>query len=194
MSDPKQAKLGDGVLRSALPRILAAMPRDWRGTTFRNTELLGRAVFAERLAALVQRKGGSGAQAAGDDDSITTADLTAVGNAEDYLRVSSNISSTLEFAIAEEHGCSVEQVFSFASTSMPVIAVLLTSRTPVRLYHGGAPAPFSDSQQQILKLLGCNFTCYATAAESHSSDTVLTLDTALPSGVDVDGVISPNIL
>lgn len=126
---------------------------------------------------------------------ISAEDLVAVGNAEDYLRVSSNISSTLELAIAQSHGCGVEHVFSFASTTMPIISVLLTSTTPeVRVYHGSSPAPFTDSQLATLKLLGCNVTLCGGSPSASAEATVLALEGSVPEGVQVDGVVMENVL
>ena len=34
-------------MRAALPKLLAAVPGEWRGTTFKNDNLLGRRQFAE---------------------------------------------------------------------------------------------------------------------------------------------------
>jgi hypothetical protein len=42
------------VAESSIHAILDAMPADWRGTTFNNTNLLGRETFACRLGALLE--------------------------------------------------------------------------------------------------------------------------------------------
>ena len=117
-----------------VPRILAAMPHEWRGTTFKNEALLGREAFAECLLALLAAK-----QAAGDT-TLSTEELSALGNAEDYLRVATNICTTLEVALAAAQGCSMEHVFTFGSTTMPVAAVVLTAGAPVHLYGPAASA------------------------------------------------------
>src|SRR3989338_4965331 len=86
-------------LQVGLPKILAAIPAERRGTTFKNQVLLGRAEFCAQLRELLLSK---------RDAEITGEDLVALGNAEDYLRVSSNVSSLLEFSLAVRHG--VEEV------------------------------------------------------------------------------------
>ena len=76
--------------KAHLAAILANLPDEWRGTTFKNSALLGRERFAQKILALIAKKG----------TGITSSDLTNVGNAEDYLRVSSNVSSVLECFLA----------------------------------------------------------------------------------------------
>jgi hypothetical protein len=57
------------------------------------------------------------------------------GNAEDYFRVASNVSTMLELVLAEAKGWPVSQVFSFASVTMPIVAVVLTAPGPVSPTH-----------------------------------------------------------
>ena len=66
-------------MQRCLPEILGSLPEDWRGTTFKNSDLLGRAGFSTKLAKLILQKAATGGK-------IVTADLVEVGNAEDYLR------------------------------------------------------------------------------------------------------------
>lgn len=87
----------------AIPQIINAMPHEWRGTTFANADLLGREEFAKRVTALVTSTAASG-------KAITTEDLVAVGNAEDYLRVATNISTVLELFLADSKDLEVNQV------------------------------------------------------------------------------------
>jgi hypothetical protein len=68
-------------MKSLLPSILANLPYEWRGTTFANSALLGRAGFSANLTALLQAKLAAGVT------TVTEAELTAAGNAEDYVRV-----------------------------------------------------------------------------------------------------------
>lgn len=59
------------LLASSLPGILTNIPSDWRGTTFKNSNLLGRKKFSENLLDLLRRKGGI----------VTQQDLIDLGNA-----------------------------------------------------------------------------------------------------------------
>ena len=58
-----------------LQSMLDNLPEDWRGTTFKNSELLGREQFSDNLLGLIHRQA-----------PITTQELVALGNAEEQLR------------------------------------------------------------------------------------------------------------
>ena len=75
---------------SIITAILDSMPAEWRGTTFDNSNLLGREQFARNLRTVLDR-----------DSPITTQALHDLGNAEDYLRVATNVSTTLEMFLAD---------------------------------------------------------------------------------------------
>ena len=170
-------------MRAALPKLLAAVPGEWRGTTFKNHNLLGRRQFAENMADLIKS----------NKEEYTEEDMVAVGNAEDYLRVASNVSTTLELTLARVRDIDVDQVWSFASTRMPVLSVLLTAGdTPVTLYTGDAPAMFTPAHADLLALLGVNLTQKTGPPQSGLDAIVLALDSA--GGLGADGVIAGNVL
>jgi len=166
-----------------ISQILSAIPGEWHGTTFKNHNLLGREGFADNLNALLAKKADS-------SDPITTNELEELGNAEDYLRVATNVATTLEVLLAREKNFSVDQVFTFASDVMPIVAVVLTSKTPVHLYIGDKKSPLSADQTKFLQLLGGNLTIHNTAPEAQKDDVVLSLD----AHESVDGIIGSNIL
>ncbi len=152
MAEEKTEGLTPFVMKSFLPSILANLPYEWRGTTFANSALLGRAGFSANLTALLQAKLAAGVM------SVTEAELTAAGNAEDYLRVSSNISTLLEMVLAIDVGLPVDQVFTFGSVTMPIVAVLMTAQLPVVLYYERT-APFTQAQlDQLAQVLNFHVT------------------------------------
>jgi len=104
-----------------LSDILKVIPKEWDGTTFNNSNLLGRPKWSKAFIELVETHIKSG-------KAITVDDLTNLGNAQDYLRVSTNISTVLETAIALKYNRQVEQVFTFASHSMPVFSVMMNDK------------------------------------------------------------------
>ena len=181
------------IVEKYLPQILTAIPSEWRGTTFNNSDLLGREKFSARLSDLMTEKSGKG-------ENITTEDLVRIGNAEDYLRVATNISTTLEMVLAQLADHPVQQVFVFASTTMPIISVLLTSKgKTVHLYTGDEckTSPFTENQTELLSLLGGNLVWHAGSPNGHSGDIVLSYKSALGSNSTpgtIDGIISPNVL
>jgi len=184
----------DELLRTRLvPQILAAMPDDWRGTTFNNSNLLGRKEFSERLQALLASKADV---KLGEAGTISTDDLANLGNAEDYMRVATNVCTVYENVLALGRDMAPEHVFSFASATMPVVSVMLASTgAPVHLYHGDAPAPLTEAQIAELAKLGGDLTCHAASppapgANVHPGATVLALDAAAQaSGGPVDGIV-----
>ena len=175
-------------MQKYLPQIVDALPQEWRGTTFKNSNLLGREGFAKNLAALLEKT-----EAA--NGTITTEDLVEVGNAEDYLRVSSNVSSTLEMALGLAQGLPIAQVFTFSSVTMPILATLLTSKTPVTLYTGKNKFPFTSEQERVIGLLGAklNTKCGAAPAEA-SDEVVLALEAGYEATSKVDGLIKGSVL
>ena len=125
------------MLPEKLRNILNSIPDEWRGTTYKNHILVGRSKFAENLMKL---------------DEITTEKLTLIGNAEDYFRVSNNISTLYELVLAQEKDLPVEQVFTFASKVMGIVAVAKASGKKVKVY--GQFIHSIDSE--LLKNIGCD--------------------------------------
>ena len=170
--------------KDTIAQFLSAIPEEWQGTTFKNHNLLGREGFAKNLNSLLAR-----------DGAITTSDLEELGNAEDYLRVATNVATSLEVFLAREKNLTVEQVFTFASTTMPIVAVVLTTKKPVHLYVGDQSPPFSPEQMKFIKLLGGDLTIYHSAPSAHPAGIVLTTEDNVPSDKSIiDGFVAPNIL
>ncbi|KAI9336792.1 hypothetical protein BDR26DRAFT_935920 [Obelidium mucronatum] len=171
-----------------LPSILANIPSEWRGTTFANTALLGREEFASRITALTT--------SSKTKTTVTEADLIALGTAEDYLRVSSNMSVLLELVLASAAKLPVKNVFSFGSTTMPFISVLLTAKEPVVIQlPKGVKSPFTAADISTLKLLGANFIVEQGEAKSHPGKIVIALQETLSKTTpQPDAVVSQSVL
>ena len=189
--------LTKALVHTALPAIMSNIPDDWRGTTFANSNLLGRENFCAKLSDLMRSKGSE----------ISTADLVGVGNAEDYLRVSTNISTLLELVLATEWGYDVSKVLSFSSTAMPILAVLLTTTLAVHFYIGkDGISPFSPRQLDDLKLIGCELKIFQEAPTASGNQPGCIVLSSLPiaqesnghcvslSDCPVDGVVQQGIL
>ena len=181
-----RSKVTKAQMRAALPNILENIPPEWRGTTFKNSKLLGRETFAVNLNNLIIEKAGG----------ITADDLVEIGNAEDYLRVSSNISSLLEFTLAVEHDYDISQVFTFSSTKMPFFVILLTAGKPVHLYLSkDEEEPFNICQLTQLKELQCDLRVYrGTPIPDPSAVVVSTQQVDENTFSIVDVIIEPNVL
>ena len=61
-------------LKEALPDIMKVIPKEWDGTTFNNSNLLGRPKFSDAFVKLVEGSIASGKP-------ITESDLSSLGNA-----------------------------------------------------------------------------------------------------------------
>jgi hypothetical protein len=165
------------LVRSFLASILSNLPLEWRGTTFANSNLLGRSHFAVKLCSLLSSKRAASSLCS----TVTESELVAVGNAEDYFRVSSNISTLLELVLAEAVNLPVHQVFTFGSANMPLLAVLMTAKLPVVLYVASDCAPpFTDKDLDSLRLLGCGLTVRSGAPKEGEEKEAVVL--ALQSG------------
>jgi len=173
-------------VKSALPNIIANFSVEWRGTTFNNSNLLGRAAFCDKMKALIAAKG----------NEITSQDLVDLGNAEDYLRVPSNISTTFELALACAKGYDeVDRVFTFSSCAMPIIAVLLTCGTPAHLYiTEGANSPFTSDLLNVVTQLGCTLHIHNGAPQAHNDGVVSASGLSDASFAGADGIIKHNVL
>ncbi|ETW01240.1 hypothetical protein H310_06825 [Aphanomyces invadans] len=179
--------LTSAIANTFLPSILANLPHEWRGTTFKNSALLGREVFSAGIEKLLLEKH------AKRDTIVTEGELTALGNAEDYLRVSTNISVLLELFLGLEVSIPTRQVFTFGSTTMPIIAVLLTAKAPVFLYvDEGVASPFNSEQLTALSLLGANVTIVSGHPIADASAVVVAYQVS-PKKVSsaVDAIVTP---
>ena len=131
----------------SLSSIVTNLPNDWAGTTFSNLDLLGRSGFCDRLSKLLTTS-----------ETPTSSELTSLGNAEDYLRVSSNISATLELHLSQLSGLDhVDRVFTFSSDTFPVIAAVMASQRRAAITVIGSSAeeqPFSGGFLAKLEKLG----------------------------------------
>lgn len=174
------------------------MPQEWKGTTFRNSNLLGRAKFADGLEKLLSEKNAQ--------NPITSADLEDLGMAQDYFRVASNVSTTLEHFVARRKKCPTSQVVSFGSAVFPIVAVSLVFRGTVHCYLGAAKCPMSQDAMDILKTLGGSVEFHEGEPQEHAGAVVLRVQTlSVSPGTDVDsdnaystagvdGVVTPGFL
>ena len=123
----------DRQLNDYLAAVLRNAPADWLELTTHRLDIYDEAraksQFTEAFAALF---------AAGNADREA---LAALPTAFDYIRLGHPLSCVLEWAVGRLNGLPAEHVISFASRTMPVLAVLRRNRTegkPTRILHRGA--------------------------------------------------------
>ncbi|MDX5438179.1 MAG: PLP-dependent transferase, partial [Pontibacter sp.] len=121
--------------------VLQNMPADWlKLTTHRldiYNEQLAKTEFLEQFEALFEAR------------NTETVALSALPTAFDYIRLGHPLSSVLEWAIASLHNLKPEQVISFSSRTMPVLAVLrknLLAQKNTRIVYTGELPDFFDAE------------------------------------------------
>ena len=120
--------MNDTKLNTFLKDLILNMPTDWlRLTTHRldiYDESRAKMQFVEELEALY------------NTGNTRTEALNQLPTAFDYIRLGHPLSCVLEWALAKENGLSNEQLISFSSQSMPILAVLrknLFEQKPTRI-------------------------------------------------------------
>jgi len=110
--------------------LLDQMPQDWlRLTTHRldiYNEAQAKTEFLAQFDALFKA------------NTTSSSALTSLPTAFDYIRLGHPLSCILEWALGQLHGLAPEQVISFSSASMPILAVLrknLLEQRPTHLFY-----------------------------------------------------------
>ena len=115
---------------------------------------------------------------------------------EDYVRLGSPYSTLLEVTTALTKGFDPKKAFVFGSSTLPLIATLLTVEAPVRIFSAdGAPAIVTPDQEMILKSsYGCDFTrCAGAPSRDGSGAIVVLISDEAASSIDasvVDAVVA----
>ena len=127
------------------------------------------------------------------DNSVTMQEMDSVGTSEDYFRVSSNFTTLCEMTLAELNALPVEQVFTFGSTKMPVVAIAMATKRAVNLYcESDAAAPFDDAALELLGKLGVKINVVIGSDVSKSSDAINVINVDGASDYDVTKKMHPN--
>jgi len=178
-----QTAVMDGSVKQALPDILSNIPDHWYGTTYNNSNLLGREGFCKNIKEMII-----------SGEPITKELLHAAGNAEDYFRVSSNLTTLLEIILSEQSKLPVDQVLTFGSNTIPVLAVCLTTSNPVDLVCGAETFPFSGEELALLGSLGVDLHQHTAAVKATEGRTLLVLRSSNNNEDQADAVIGSHTL
>ncbi|MEP5253609.1 MAG: cystathionine beta-synthase [Winogradskyella arenosi] len=131
--------------------VLEHMPSDWLNLTTHRLDIynekLAKVEFLDAFEALFKSK-----------DSGTAA-LSALPTAYDYIRLGHPLCSILEWAISNLNGLHSENVISFGSQTMPILAILRTNlfadKNTQILYTDALPEAFDA--ELIKRVYGYNF-------------------------------------
>ncbi len=131
------------------------MPADWLGLTTHRLDIynesLAKSEFLEKFQELV------------DKGDATTKSLEQLPTAYDYIRLGHPLSSILEWSIGGIYGCQANNVISFASNTMPLMAVFrkaMLEREKIVVCHD-APLPANFDEEIIKNIYGYDFEIYA---------------------------------
>ena len=124
-----------------IKEVLNNMPTDWLNLTTHRldiyNEALAKTQFLEQFENLYNNK------------NAEAASLNELPTAFDYIRLGHPLSCVLEWAIAKTQNTSAENVISFSSNTIPVLAVLrknlLANKNSRILYKGSLPKAFDAS-------------------------------------------------
>ena len=126
--------------------VLENMPADWLKLTTHRLD-----IYDEKQA---KRQFISEFERLYEDNITDTTALSALPTAYDYIRLGHPLSSVLEWVLAQLNNLNAENVISFQSRTMPIMAVLrknlLEGKNTRILYNGTLPASFdTDTLQDI---------------------------------------------
>jgi len=112
--------------------VLEHMPSDWLKLTTHRLDIydekLAKVQFLDRLAALVS------------SNQVNKASLNELPTAFDYIRLGHPLSCVLEWSLAQMFGLASENLITFSSRTMPLLAVLrknLFEHKNTRIVHAG---------------------------------------------------------
>ena len=138
-------------VQNYIENVLEEMPADWLTLTTHRLDIyneeLAKTEFLERFESLYR-----------DDNSEKSA-LSALPTAFDYIRLGHPLSSILEWAIAHINGLKPENVISFSSRTIPILAVLrknLMEEKSTRILYTEELPEFFDAEV-IKRVYNYNF-------------------------------------
>lgn len=119
-------------MQEHIEEVLEHMPSDWLKLTTHRLDIydekLAKVQFLDRLAALVS------------SNQVNKASLNELPTAFDYIRLGHPLSCVLEWSLAQMFGLASENLITFSSRTMPLLAVLrknLFERKNTRIVHTG---------------------------------------------------------
>ena len=152
--------MNDQSIQTIIQQILDNMPAEWAVLTTHRLDIYdesqAKVQFVEHLQTLIEQ------------GSLDMESLAALPTAYDYVRLGHQLSSVLEWAIAQEYRIHHRQVISFASQTMPLLAVLRSNTVHGRrtmVYHD-CDIPDVLSMPEIETVYGYSVECVRIESES----------------------------
>jgi hypothetical protein len=160
-----------------LERFINNIPPGWFRTTYPND---ARCVGVKDFKAAVLRK-------LFGDDAVNLFEV----NPEDYSRVSGPTDAAFEVIKAIEYECDHNHVYSFSSSTFPLISTLFSSTSKVHIYGG---CPFTEDQKDILRQdYNFNFEFHKGDPKQHGDESVVLIENSPSKELDksnIDAIVS----
>lgn len=141
----------DAQMLNYIKEVLKNMPSDWLNLTTHRLDIydesLAKTQFLEQFETLYNK------------NNAETASLKQLPTAYDYIRLGHPLSSVLEWAIAKANNLKPENVISFASNTVPILAILrknLLEKKNTQILYTDALPSFFDAEI-IRNVYGYNF-------------------------------------
>ncbi|MGX5174858.1 hypothetical protein ACUR5C_12625 [Aliikangiella sp. IMCC44653] len=145
---------------TALGNLLKYIPKEWLELTTHRLDIYHEAqAKSEFLTALKE------VQLESLDSSEALSELPT---AYDYIRLGHQLSSVLEWVLAESNQLAAEQLITFASKTMPILAVLRTNKLlgrHTKIYYTTQSLPLTDLDR-LLSIYGYDFELVAVPSAS----------------------------
>jgi len=160
-------------IQTTIAQILEHMPAEWATLTTHRLDIYdeskAKVQFVEQLQTLMR------------EGQITQSALAELPTAYDYVRLGHQLSSVLEWAIGTRFGFETEQVISFASKTMPLLAILRSNTVHGRrtvVYHS-CELPSAFEKEEISTVYGYDVEFVRVNSDSEIADDVAVMQVYL---------------
>lgn len=177
---------------AAINNLLDHLPSDWLELTTHRLDIYdeskAKSQFLEQLQAVSL-------------ESITSSkELSELPTAYDYIRLGHQLSSVLEWLLAEINQVSAEQVITFSSKTMPILAILRMNKLAGKqttIYHMTKESPLRDVER-LESIYGYDFDVVlineiAEIARKPNNTNLLVTDLPFDSAITISNSIDASI-
>ena len=156
---------------NSLTNLLDHLPQDWLKLTTHRLDIYNEEAAKTEFLTELKRLLST--------DQITNEALNKLPTAYDYIRLGHQLSSLLEWVLAEINQVTEAQVISFASNTMPILALLRTNKLnnkQTHIYYDGEQSPLID-ESRLKQIYGYQYQLnkikQPSEIQTHPGDSVL---------------------
>ncbi|WP_154223761.1 PLP-dependent transferase [Marinicella rhabdoformis] len=144
----------------SIKKLLKSLPQDWLKLTTHRLDIYNeseaKSEFLHELKALISQ------------GKVNAESLAELPTAYDYIRLGHQLSSVLEWVLAEINQVPEAQVIAFASKTMPILAVLrkqAIKKQPTYIYYDGNQSPLID-ETRLKNIYGYQYELIKVASQN----------------------------